>query len=215
MNLRKLPQLFPLAVLLGVSLLVAPALAHRVTLEMRDTANRPVDGEISLTGKAKRKCRTRAGSCSLDAPAGSYKLNAKPRRGGKPKTRNIKVKSGSSRFVVKVPKAPRAAKGKKKKKKSSTAAKGKNLGKGKKARLSGRITDTSNRPVDARLTFSKGKKDKKKVFGYCQTRAGSFTAYDLAPGTYKVHIAPRRGKSKTYKVKITKTKKRVIFKIKP
>jgi hypothetical protein len=81
--------------IIALILLGIPSLAAaQATLQIRlsDSAGRPVDGTVTLTGPGQvRRCVTTAGRCTLTAPAGSYTATVAPRRGTAPPARPVTV----------------------------------------------------------------------------------------------------------------------------
>ena len=70
----------------------ATAQAHsRVQVQLTDSAGRPVDGTVTMTGPATLSCRTTAARCTITAPAGTYRVTLRPVRGTAPAPRTLRV----------------------------------------------------------------------------------------------------------------------------
>jgi hypothetical protein len=77
-------------ILLGIPGLAAAQAT--VQIRLADSAGRPVDGTVTLTGQGTtRRCVTTAGRCTLSVPAGSYSATVAPRSGTPPPPRSVVV----------------------------------------------------------------------------------------------------------------------------
>ncbi|HJL03237.1 MAG TPA: carboxypeptidase-like regulatory domain-containing protein [Polyangiaceae bacterium LLY-WYZ-15_(1-7)] len=82
-------------------LAAAPAWAQAqgaVRVRVVDSAGRPLDGQVTLQsttpGQGTRGCRTVAGRCTVQAPAGSYRVSVRPVRETAPPVQTLSVREG-------------------------------------------------------------------------------------------------------------------------
>jgi len=76
-----------------------------VTVQLRDAAGKPADGDVSLVDKAgavKASCSTTAGKCQMSGVAGgSYTVKVAPKKGKPPKPRKVMIPpSGKVSLIV-------------------------------------------------------------------------------------------------------------------
>lgn len=86
------------SLLIFVAILLCPASAladGRVSVRLTDSAGRPIDGQVTLSGQGvTRGCRTVASRCTLSVPAGAYTATIRPTREAAPPARRISVQEG-------------------------------------------------------------------------------------------------------------------------
>ena len=82
------------ALVLSIVCFALPAAAQNGTLQVRvtDSAGRPIDGTVTLTGPGgRRSCRTRGGRCTVPLPAGSWTASLTPIREQAPPPSRVSV----------------------------------------------------------------------------------------------------------------------------
>ncbi len=202
--------------------MLGSAASADATVEIRvvDAESRPADGKVTLSGPKKLSCDTVAARCTLKAEAGSYTVTIKPRRDKAPKARKLAVpEQGTVKVVLTLVAGEVAAKDKSAVKdpkdehdKVRKNPPGRNLGKGKKQRMTGRVVDARSRPADALVVLH----DKDgKVVGHVASVAARFDLRDIDPGNYQAKVYSRRGGAPTkQKVQVTKTTGQLVIKVK-
>lgn len=197
--------------------------AHaEATVDVRvvDAASRPADGAVTLAGPKKLSCNTIGARCSLQAPAGSYTVTIKPRRDKAPKARTVSVPAkGTVKVVIALLEGgdtssvdKSAVEEPDEHDKVRKNPPGRNLGEGKKQRMTGRVVDSRSRPADALVVLH----DKNgKVIGHVTSVAARFNLRDVEVGTYSAKVYSRRGGPPTKQnVQVTKATGQVVIKVK-
>lgn len=86
------------SLLIVIAVLSLPAVAFadgRVSVRLTDSAGRPIDAQVTLSGQGvTRGCRTVGSRCTISVPAGSYTASIRPTREGAPPARRISVQEG-------------------------------------------------------------------------------------------------------------------------
>jgi hypothetical protein len=179
----------------------AAALADAtVQVRLTDSAGRPTDGTVTVTGQAQtRTCVTTAGRCTITLRAGTYTATVAPRRGTAPPPRSLTVPAAGTVTLALAIGPPPASTGTTITSGTSTVtatAPGtaiaprpatRNLGTGTRLVVSGQVQDAAGRPTDGTVTVLQGA----QTIGTATTTAGRFSLFDLAAGAYTVQVTTR------------------------
>ncbi len=171
-----------------------------LTISLQDDRSRAVEGTVTARpqgGGQAHTCSTRGGRCSITGlTAGRHQVTATLVRGGFVPAATVTIVDGrttSVRLTAQAASVPTTATA------QTTQVSTRNLGVGQHASVIGTTQDQRGRRVEGTVTVTQNG----HTIGTVSTAGGSFTAFDLSPGTYSFSFTALTGQSTSRNVTVT------------